>query len=127
MVILLFTTENNTLLSRQDERVSPSLSVDDQMSVEKSTASLKPLNILVHFECGEFECPMRITANSYDQFYDKVVSTVKSKTPGFTLHSMQFQCGSKWYDFKKDTEFDYLCLNEENPEVSIRATPKTGY
>lgn len=65
---------------------------------------------------------MRITANSFDQFYDKVVSAIKSKVPEPKPHCMQFQCGSKWYDFNQDTGFDLLCLSEDNPEISIQVT-----
>ena len=100
-----------------DEREQDS---EEQSSIEKSSACLKPLNILVHFECSEQNFPSRIKADDFGQFYDKVVSALKSKVPDCKSHRMQFQCGSKWYDFNQDTGFDCLCLNEDNPEISIR-------
>ena len=61
-------------MSKQGKRVSQSLPPAEQSSVKKS-ASLKPLNVLVHFECGEIESyPMRITAVNFDQFFDEVAN-----------------------------------------------------
>ena len=62
----------NRLVSEQGKRVSQLLPAAEQSSVKKST-SLKPTNILVHFECGELELyPMRITTIHFNQFYDEV-------------------------------------------------------
>ena len=100
-----------------DEREQSS---EEQPFIEKSFVYLKPMNILVHFEYSEQKFPLRIKANDFGQFYDKVVLALKSKVPDCKSHHMQFQCGSKWYDFNQDTGFDCLCLNEDNPEISIR-------
>lgn len=106
----MFFAGNNT----QKEKVSHSfLSAEEQSS--------KPLNILVHFECGELEFPMRITTNDFGQFYDKVVSVIKSKVSDFKSYCVEFQCGKKSYKFNQDTGFDGLCLNMDNPETTIKA------
>ena len=113
----MFVTGNNTLLSKQDEeKVSQS---EEQLSIETSTS----LSILVHFECSEFKFPKRIKSSNFDEFYDKVVSTIDSKAPGIKPHCMQFQCGKKWYSFNQSTGFDALCLDEDDPEITIQVTP----
>lgn len=107
-------------MGKQGKMVSQSLPTAEQSSVKKSTG-FKPLNILVHFECGELELyPMRITAINFVQFYDEVTSTIKSKVPDFKSHHLQFQCGKKSYKFKQDTGFDALCLNKDDPEITIQ-------
>ena len=107
-------------MSKQDKRVSQSLPAAEQSSV-KISACLKPLSILVHFECGELELyPMRITAVNFDQFFDEVTSGIKNKVPVSKLHYLQFQCGKKWYKFNQDTGFEALCLNKDDPEITIQ-------
>ena len=107
-------------MTKQGEIVSQSLPIAKQSSVKKSACS-KPLNILVHFECGELELyPMRITAINFVQFYDEVTSTIKSKVPDFKSYHLQFQCGKRSYKFKQDTGFDALCLNKDDPEITIQ-------
>lgn len=114
MIIALFVvTGNSKLVNKQDERVSWSFPTEEESSVH-------PSNILVHFECGEFEFPMRITANNFDQFYAKVASAVQSKVSDFKSCCMQFQCGKKWYKFNQHTGFDSLCLNKDDPEIAIQ-------
>ena len=113
----LLTGNNN---ASPDEREQDS---EKQSPIEKSSVCLKSLNILVHFEYSEQKFPLRIKANDFGQFYDKVVLALKSKVPDCKSHCMQYQCGSKWYDFNRDTGFDCLCLNEDNPEISIRLIP----
>ena len=93
-----------------------------QSSSEKASPHLKPLNIRVHFECDEHKFPMRIITNNFDHFYDKVVSTFHNKIPGFKSHCMQFLCGKKWYKFDQSTGFDALCLDEDDPEITVQAT-----
>ena len=107
------------LLSKQGEGVSQPLSVEDQSSVEKS-ACLKSLNILVHFECDGLEFSRRITISNYT-FYIKIVSVIQSKVPDIQSYSMHFQCGKIWHKFNQGIEFDDLCLNEDDPEITIRA------
>lgn len=107
-------------MSKQDEKVSQSEA--EQPSIE--AACSKPINVLVHFQCGETKFPKRIKTNNFDQFYDKVVSTINSKVPGFKSHCMQFKCGKEWYNFNQSTGFDALCLDEDDPdpEITIQAT-----
>ena len=107
-------------MSKQGKRVSQSFPTTKQSSVKKSVC-LKPLNILVHFECGELELyPMRITTIHFNQFYDKVTSAVKDKIPDLKSYHLQFLCGKKPYKFKQDTGFNALCLNKEDPEITIQ-------
>ena len=119
MIAVLIIGNNALSVSKQVERVSQS---EEQLSTEESSACLKPMNILVHFECGEIEFPKRIKTNDFGQFYDKVVSTINSKVPDFKSHCMQFQCGRKWYRFNQSTGFDALCLDDDDPEITIQAT-----
>ena len=107
-------------MSEQGKRVSQLLPAAEQSSVKKST-SLNQTNILVHFECGELELyPVRITTNHFNQFYDEVTSAVKDKIPDLKSYHLQFLCGKKPYKFKQDTGFDALCLNKEDPEITIQ-------
>ena len=114
LIIIMFVVGNNT---KQDEKVSQS---EEQSSIKKSSACL---NIRVHIEYGKDGFPIRIKTNDFDQFYDKIVSTINSKIPGFKSHCMQFQCGKKWYGFNQSTGFDALCLDEDDPEITIQVTP----
>ena len=120
LVIIMFVIGNNTLLSKQDEKISQS---EEQSPTERSSACSKPMNVLVHFECGETEFPMKIKTNDFNQFYDKVVSTIDSKVPSFKSHCRQFKCGKKWYNFNQSTGFDALCLDEDDPEIMIQLIP----
>ena len=109
-------------MSKQDEKLSQS---EEQSPIEGSSTCSKPMNVLVHFEPGEAEFskfPNKIKTNTFDQFYDKVVSTIDSKVPGFKSHCMQSKCGKKWYSFNQGTGFDALCLDEDDPEITIQAT-----
>ena len=106
-------------MSKQDEKVSQS---EEKSSIEESSACSKPMNVLVHFECDKTEFAKRIKTNTFDQFYDKVVSTIDSKVPDFKSHCMQFKCGKKWYNFNQSTGFDALCLDEDDPEITIQTS-----
>lgn len=116
----MFVIGDNKLLSKQDEKVSQS---EEHSSTEESSACSKPMNVLVHVECGEIEFPVKIKYNNYNQFYGKVVSTIDSKVPDFKSHCMQFKCGKKWYSFNQSTGFDALCLDEDDPEMTIQLIP----
>ena len=39
----------------------------------------------------------------------------------FQSGSIQFQCGKKWYGLNQSTGFDALCLDEDDPEITIQA------
>ena len=63
---------------------------------------------------------MRITTIHFDQFYDEVTSAIKRKIPDLKSYQTQFQCGKKWYTFNQDTGFGALCLNKDDPEITIQ-------
>ena len=88
LVIIVFVIGNNTLLSKQDEKMSQS---EEQPPIERSSACSKPMNVLVHFECNKAEFSKRIKTNTFDQFYDKVCFYnffIDSKVPDFKSHCM---------------------------------------
>ena len=120
LLIMLLVTGNDKFTSKQlqDERISKS---KEQSSFERSACS-KPLNILVHFECGEnIEFAKKIRAKTFKKFYDEIISTIGNKIPDFKSRSIQFQCGKKWYGLNQNTGFDALCLDEDDPEITIQA------
>ena len=111
------------LLKKRDGKLSQS---EEQSSADKPCIPLNQMTILVHLECGEYKVPMKVKTNNFDQFYDKVASRFNSKVPGFKSHSMEFQCDKKWYQFNQSTGFDALCLDEDDPEITIKATVMTS-
>ena len=81
------------------------------------------LDIKVHFKYDELEFPKKVQAGNFSEFYALVFSALLNKKPGFKpCHPLQFQFGKKWYDFNEDTTFDDLYMDENNPEISIKAT-----
>ena len=46
---------------------------------------------------------------------------MSSKKPGSKASHLQYEVGIKWYDFNKDTGFEELCMDENNPEILIKA------
>ena len=120
LLIMLLVTGSDKFASKQlqDERISESKELS---SIEKSACS-KPLNIRVHFECGEnIEFAKKVKAKTFETFYDEIISTIGNKIPDFKSRSIQFQCGKKWNGLNQNTGFDALCLDEENPEITIQA------
>ena len=85
--------------------------------------SVTALNIVVHFNYDTCEFARRIAAATMTEFYSKVISILEKKTPGSKPNSVQFQCGTKWYELTEHTDFDSLCLDENNPEITIQAIP----
>ena len=92
-------------------------------STNTTEISVTALNIVVHFNYGTYEFARRIAAATITEFYSKVISILEKKTPGSKPNSVQFQCGTKWYKLTEHTDFDSLCLNENNPEITIQAIP----
>jgi len=81
------------------------------------------LSIKVHLKYDDLEFPKKIQVGDFSEFYASVFSALSNKKPGFKpCHPLQFQFGTKWYDFNEDTTFDDLCMDEDNPEISIKAT-----
>ena len=80
------------------------------------------LNIKVHLIYDELEFPKKIQACDFNEFYTKVFSVLSNKKSGYKPRHLQYQFGAKWYDFNESTDFDDMCMDEENPEVTIKAT-----
>ena len=80
------------------------------------------LNIKVHLIYNELEFPKRIQGCDFNEFYTKVLSVLSNKKPGSKPCHLQYQFGAKWYDFNEGTSFDDMCMDEEDPEVTIKAT-----
>jgi len=64
-----------------------------------------------------------MTITGFNNFYNKVLSTLANKIVGYKPCNLQFQCGTKWYNLNEDTEFDSLGLDDGNFEISIQAIP----
>ena len=94
---------------------------------QENQASKEQHNILAHFECSGNKLPKRIPSYSFDEFYSTVVSTFQDRMSnygGAHTHTIQCQCGTEWYDFNADTGYDYLYLDDSNPEIKLRAISK---
>ena len=98
---------------------APSASSDK--NVDPFNTGIK-MNIKVHLIYDELEFPKRIQAGDFSEFYTKVSSALLNKKSGSKPCHLQYQFGAKWYDFNEDTEFDDLCMDEDNPEIIIKAT-----
>ena len=80
------------------------------------------LNIRVHLVYDELEFPTKIKASEFSEFYTKVFSALLNKKSGSKPCNLQYQFGAKWYDFNENTQFDDLCMDDDNPEITIKAT-----
>ena len=80
------------------------------------------LNIKVHLIYDELEFPKKIQAGDFTEFYTKVFSALSNKKSNTKPCHLQYQFGAKWYDFNEDTGFDDMCMDEDNPEIFIKAT-----
>ena len=112
-------SKSRSMIIPFSEGASNDLTLSTNEGVEIAVTALK---IVVHFIYGE-EFPRRIAAKSITDFYYKVISTLENKIPNSKPSNVQFQCGTKWYKFTEHTDFDSLCLDEDNPELTIQATP----
>ena len=114
----LITTSNNADYSRDTVE---SLSLPSDKHNDILNKGIK-LTIKVHLIYDEFEFPKRIQAGDFTEFYTKVFSALLNKKPGSRPCHLQYQFGAKWYDLSEDTGFDDMCMDEDNPEISIKAT-----
>ena len=99
-------------------KTPPNISSDKNINLFNTAK----MNIKVHLIYDEFEFPKKIQAGDFSKFYTKVFSTLLNKKSGSKPCHLQYQFGAKWYDFNEDTEFDDLCMDEDNPEICIKAT-----
>ena len=97
----------------------------NEQLLQENRHTQEPYNILVHFEFNEIKFPKKLSLSSddFDELYSKVISAFQTKVPSYDdSYSVQYQCGTKWYDFKADTGYDCLCLDDKSPEIRLRAT-----
>ena len=113
----LTTTSSNAGYPR-DTLESLSLSSDKHSDLFNKGIKL---TIKVHLIYDELEFPKRVQAGDFTEFYTKVFSALLNKKPGSKPCHLQYQFGAKWYDFNEDTGFDDMCIDEDNPEISIKA------
>lgn len=83
--------------------------------------SLSSNGITVHFIYDEVQFPRKIQASDFKEFYTKVVSALSNKKSKSKPCHLQYQVGTKWYDFNENIGFDDLCMDEKNPEIWIKA------
>ena len=94
-----------------------------EVSSSSTTAPVASVKAVVHFDYGDKPFPKRISIEMMSKFYKEVLSLFQNKKPAYRPGNLQIQCGSCWYDFNEETEFDDLCLNDDNPELFIKAVP----
>ena len=118
---------NNNVPSQSNASLIPSskaVSNEFTLSSNKSDEiSVTALNIIVHFIYGACQFARRIAAATITEFYNKVISTLENEIPDSKPSNVQVQCGTKWYKLTEGTNFDSLCLNEDNPEITIQVSP----
>ena len=66
-----------------------------------------------------------IKADNFIEFHTQVLSAFVNKKPGYKPSSLQYQFGTEWYNLTEDMDIDDFCLDDSNPEISIRAKSKT--
>lgn len=93
---------------------APSLSFDKHS---------KPLTtkVKVHFTYDKLKFPKIVEVDHYSEFYTKVFTALSNRKPGFKPCHLKYNVGVEWYDFTEDTDFEDLCLDENNPEIFIKA------
>lgn len=98
---------------------TPSLSSDKRDDIVTN-------EIKVNLIYDEVEFPKIIQAGDFSEFYAKVFSALSNKKSGCEPCHLQYQvvfrAGVKWYNFNKDTGFEDLCMDKNNPEIFIKAT-----
>ena len=77
--------------------------------------------INIYFTYDDKKFPRSIQANDFKEFYTKVFSTLLNRKSGFKPCNLQYQFGTQWYDLNENTEFEDLCITEDNPELFIKA------
>ena len=114
---------NTVVSSKQGESSLFSSDKEPSSSVATTTASIK---VVVHFEYGDQKFAKRISIDIQgvlSKFHEEVMSVLQKRKPGYRPADLKILCGSYWYDFTGDTEFDDLCLKDDNPELFINAEP----
>ena len=81
------------------------------------------LKVVVHFDYGGQKFPNKISIGIMSKFYKEVMSTLEKRIPGYKPHHLQFQCMDVWYDFTENTKFQDLCLEDEKPQLFVKAIP----
>jgi len=109
-----------------DHKVREGKSADAMSSVAVSGSSNEHSKvsdtILVHFEYGE-EFARKIKSVNFSEFYGSVVSILENKLPGHIPQDLKFRCGKKWYALKENTGWEALCLDDQDVEIDVQATP----
>ena len=83
--------------------------------------NINGITVCIHFIYDELQFPKKIQASDFKEFYTKVVFALSNKKPKSEPHHLQYQVGTKWYDFNENIGFDDLCMDEKNLEISIKA------
>ena len=116
----LFNVENAAVASSKQAEHGGSFSEKPSSSPTAPAACVKAV---VHFEYGDKTFAKRISIEMMSKFYKEVMSLLQNKKPACRPDNLQIQCGSCWYDFNKETEFDDLCLKDNSPELFVKAIP----
>lgn len=98
------------------------MSSDKELS-SSATTTTGIIKVVVHFEYGDLKFAKRIPIDTLCKFYEEVTSILQKRKPGYEPSDLKILCGSCWYNFTDSTEFDDLCLKDDNPELSIKAEP----
>lgn len=114
-------TPSSSVTLTKETFKTPSNTLSSDKNISLFNTGIK-MNIKVHLIYDELEFPKKIQAGDFSEFYTKVFSTLLNKKSGSKPCHLQYQFGAKWYDFNEDTEFDDLCMDEDNPEICIKAT-----
>lgn len=123
MHIINFIFKLGVELCRVNECEGSSPFATDKKPSSSATNTTPSLKLIVHFEYGDQKFAKRISVDVINKFYEDVVFILHKRNPGYIPSCLQIQCGSCWYNFTEDTEFDDLCLTDSSPELSIRAVP----
>ena len=108
-----FTTSSTTPVQSESLEV-PSLSYNNKDNIFSN-------EITVHFIYDELQFPKKIQASDFKEFYTKVVFVLSNKKSKSEPCHLQYQVGTKWYDFNENIGFDDLCMDAKNPEIFIKA------
>ena len=111
-------TPSSGYTSTKETFRTPSISSDKNINLFNIGIKV----IKVHLIYDELEFPKKLQAGDFSEFYTKVFSVLLNKKSGSKPCHLQYQFGAKWYDFNEDTKFDDLCMDEDNPEIIIKAT-----
>ena len=108
----------------------PGNSNNKEFTLSRSPESKKAKKVVkicikAHFMYDELKFHKLIKADNFIEFHTQVLSAFVNKKPGYKPSSLQYQFGTEWYNLDEGMDIDDLCLDDSNPEISIRAKSKT--